>query len=83
MLDEAAIRQRARELATGLPSSPAPALERYEKRRRDDVARVKQQARLKPTVMFLESDGLRRVRDAAVKYTPLFELFVRRQAAQV
>jgi len=73
----------AQELATGLPSSPAPALERCEKHHRDNVERVKQQARLKPAVIFLESDGLRRARDAVVKYTPLFELFVRRQAAQV
>jgi len=31
-------------------------------------------------VTFLESDPPRRVRNAVVEYTPLFELFVERQA---
>jgi 2-polyprenyl-6-methoxyphenol hydroxylase-like FAD-dependent oxidoreductase len=70
----------AQELATGLPDDVPGALDRFESRRRGDAARVRREARIEAAVTFLESGYLRRLRDLAVRYTPLFEWFVRRQA---
>ncbi|MFB6168670.1 MAG: FAD-dependent oxidoreductase [Haloferacaceae archaeon] len=68
----------AQELATGLPDDGAGALGRVESRRRGDATRVRRAARVEAAVTFLESERLRRVRNAVVERTPLFELFVRR-----
>lgn len=67
------------ELATGLPDDVSGALGRFEDRRRGDAARVRREARVEAAVTFLESERLRRVRNAVVEHTPLFELFIRRQ----
>jgi len=72
----------AQELATGLPNDIHGALRRFEDRRRGDARRVRRAARIEATVTFLESAGLRRVRNAVVAHTPLFELFIRRQTTE-
>jgi 2-polyprenyl-6-methoxyphenol hydroxylase-like FAD-dependent oxidoreductase len=70
----------AQELATARPGEVSGALERYEGRRRDDVASVKRNARFEAAVTFLESEPLRAVRDSVVSATPMFEWFLKRQA---
>lgn len=70
----------AQELATARPGDVSSALERYERRRRDDVRSVKRAARFEAAVTFLESDRLRRLRDTVVERTPVFDLFLSRQA---
>jgi len=71
----------AQELATAGAGDPAPALARYESRRREAVSSVRRAARLEAAVTFLDSAPLRRLRNGAVEHTPLFEWFVRRQAS--
>jgi len=71
----------AQELATGSPGDLSRALERFEERRRDDAVRVRRAARIEAAVTFLESDRLRRLRNGLLRYTPLFDLFIKRQAA--
>jgi len=73
----------AQELATARPGHIAGALERYETRRRGDVKAVKRDARIEAAVTFLESGPLRRLRNTVVKHTPLFDLFLRRQATDI
>lgn len=73
-------RALAQELATGNPENPSEALVQFEQRRRDDATRVRREARFESAVMFLESEHLRRLRDAAVEHTPLFDRFVERRA---
>jgi 2-polyprenyl-6-methoxyphenol hydroxylase-like FAD-dependent oxidoreductase len=70
----------AQELATGLPGGVPAALERFERRRRGAADRVRREARLEAAVAFLESAPLRRLRNGLVGRTPLFELFLERQA---
>jgi 2-polyprenyl-6-methoxyphenol hydroxylase-like FAD-dependent oxidoreductase len=70
----------AQELATARPDGVADALGAYEDRRCPAVDRVRWQARVEATATFLESEPLRRVRNAIVRQTPLFEWFVGRQA---
>ena len=69
----------AQELATGLPDDIGGALRRFEHRRRGDATRVSRAARVEAAVTVLESERLRRVRNAVIEHTPLFEWFVRRQ----
>mgnify|MGYP000135607136 CR=1 FL=1 len=71
----------AQELATGNPEDRSEALRRFERRRRDAAARIRREARFESAVMFLESKPLRRLRDAAVKHTPLFDWFVEHRAS--
>lgn len=70
----------AQELATGHPGGLPAALDRFEERRRGDARRVRREARFEAAVTFLESGLARRLRNGLVRHTPLFDLFVRRQA---
>lgn len=70
----------AQELATARLDDPADALERFERRRRPAARRVRRQARIEAATTLLESSLLRRLRNAVVARTPLFETFIRRQA---
>lgn len=70
----------AQELATAHPEEVSKALAQFEARRHADVKRVQRQTRIEAAVTFLESEPLRRLRNAVTKHTPLFELFVRYQA---
>jgi len=71
----------AQELATAAPGRVSDALAEFEARRRPAVKRVQRQARIEAAVTFLEAPSLRRLRNALTRHTPLFEWFVRRQAA--
>lgn len=70
----------AQELTKGNSKSPSEALIQFEQRCRDAATRVQRDARFESAVMFLESERLRRLRDAAVTHTPLFDWFVKRRA---
>lgn len=71
----------AQELATVHPTGLPAALDRFEERRRGDARRVRREARFEAAVTFLESGLARRLRNGLARHTPLFDLFVRRQAA--
>ena len=73
----------AQELATVSRSDPSGALERFEQRRRDDAKRVRREARFEAAVTFLESEPARQARNWVVEHTPLFDLFVERQASEI
>ena len=73
----------AQELATASRAEPSGALERFEQRRRDDANRVRREARFEAAVTFLESEPARQARNWVVEHTPLFDLFVERQASNV
>lgn len=70
----------AQELATTHPDHLPEALGRFEHRRRPAANRVKRQARIEAAVTFRQSRPLRGLRNAVVKHTPLFDLFIKRQA---
>ncbi|WP_242492830.1 FAD-dependent oxidoreductase [Halogeometricum borinquense] len=72
----------AQELSTARPGNLSSAFDRFERRRRDDVRRVKREARFEAAATFLESPTLRSVRNAVVRHTPLFETFVKRRAVE-
>lgn len=70
----------AQELATAAPNRYSAALERFEGRRRGDARRVAREARFEAAAMLSESEIPRRVRNAVVEHTPLFEWFLERRA---
>ncbi|WP_263789955.1 FAD-dependent oxidoreductase [Salinibacter sp.] len=72
-------RALAEEIGAASLKNPAPALSRFEERRRGPAARVQREARLEANVMFLESGPLRWLRNKVVKHTPLMELFIQQQ----
>lgn len=76
------MRVLAQELSTARPGDLSSAFDRFERRRRDDVRRVKREARFEAAATFLESPTLRSVRNAVVRHTPLFETFVKRRAVE-
>lgn len=69
----------AQKLATGSSDDFSRSLARFEDRRRGDATRIRRAARAEAAVAFLESRPLRRVRNAVIRHTPLFEFFVNRQ----
>lgn len=72
----------AQELATARPDQISEALSRFETRRHDAATRVKRQARFEAALTFLESESLRRLRNGLIKHTPLFDMFIKRQASE-
>lgn len=71
----------AQELATVGSAGISKALARFESRRRSAVTRAKREARIEAAMTFLGSRWLRQLRNRFVRHTPLFELFVERQAS--
>lgn len=72
----------AQELATARPDQISEALSRFETRRHDAATRVKRQVRFEAALTFLESESLRRLRNGLIKHTPLFDMFIKRQASE-
>lgn len=70
----------AQELATSRSDRLSDTFANFESRRRAAATRVQRMARVEAAITFLESDSLRRLRNSVVKHTPLFDMFIKRQA---
>lgn len=75
-------RTLAQELATTRSGHISTALSRFETRRRDATTRVKHMARIGAAITFLESGLLRHLRNGLVQHTPVFDMFIKRQAME-